>query len=240
MTQKSRPLCSRDHASIWRRGPSLSEARGTGPLRGPVSPWTPSCRRSTRFPTQPACHRQRPPAPPPRTLHGARLPTPPAPDTGRGVLSSAPSKAAPRGAFPSPTLLASARGKPARPLREGSVVEAARAGAGGGVPVASGGEKPLPKMAKGERHGRPYGKRRGDPEDHEGAVGSQGVEVALALRGEIRDAADHGERSALLCYADCGAEQLSAVRELERRGFEIESVATSGGVLQCPGYYAEW
>lgn len=59
--------------------------------------------------------------------------------------------------------------------------------------------------------------------------------------GEIRDAADHGERSALLCYADCGAEQLSAVRELERRGFEIRvRRETSGGVLQCPGYYAEW
>ena len=58
---------------------------------------------------------------------------------------------------------------------------------------------------------------------------------------DIEEAARRGKRCTLLCYTDCGDEQRSAIKDLEDRGFSITvHREVSGGVLQSPGYYAEW
>lgn len=58
---------------------------------------------------------------------------------------------------------------------------------------------------------------------------------------EIEEAATDGLRCVLLCYTGCSDEMVSAVRELERRGFRITVRSERcGGVWQHPGYYAEW
>ena len=58
---------------------------------------------------------------------------------------------------------------------------------------------------------------------------------------DIESAARVGFRSVLLCYTDCGAASITAIKVLEERGFRVvvrrENI---GGTLQHPGFYAEW
>lgn len=62
------------------------------------------------------------------------------------------------------------------------------------------------------------------------------------LRKDIRKAAERGERSAFLAYADCcDADQYAAVQELKEDGFGIyRHRETNNGYLQDEGFYARW
>lgn len=63
----------------------------------------------------------------------------------------------------------------------------------------------------------------------------------LNFERNIESAAKRGLRCTLLCYTGCSNEQMSAVREIEHRGFGITvRRETIAGVLQHAGYYAEW
>ena len=58
---------------------------------------------------------------------------------------------------------------------------------------------------------------------------------------DIESAARLGFRSTLLCYTDCGAASLTAIKALQERGFRVTvRRETIGDVLQHPGFYAEW
>ena len=58
---------------------------------------------------------------------------------------------------------------------------------------------------------------------------------------DIESAARLGFRSTLLCYTDCGAASITAVKALEERGFRVTvRREIIGGRLQHPGFYAEW
>lgn len=57
----------------------------------------------------------------------------------------------------------------------------------------------------------------------------------------IRENARQGHRTALLTYTDCNADELAAIEELRKAGFEVfRHSERSGGVLQHAAYYARW
>lgn len=57
----------------------------------------------------------------------------------------------------------------------------------------------------------------------------------------IKEAANRGSYSALLCYTDCGDNEHAALSAIERNGFSIVRRSENiGGIMRHPAYYARW
>lgn len=74
------------------------------------------------------------------------------------------------------------------------------------------------------------------------ACNSEMLDALEKFEREIREEAEAGHRSAMLCYCDCcDGDMRAALFELEAQGFRVSRRREmSGGVLQSRAYYAEW